>query len=93
MTITFEKLQALLKEKKTLMPEEVEAHIKEHGDMTDAEKVELEAQKLEIEKDNRTEEVTLEAYLAALKVLDSASEGSDEYKQAQTTVDKYEAGN
>ena len=33
MTITFEKLQALLKEKKTLMPEEVEAHIKEHGDM------------------------------------------------------------
>ncbi len=92
MSETFDKLKAVLAEKKTLTNDEVEKMVAEHGEMTDEEKIELEAQKLEAEKANKSEEVTLDDYLAALKVLDSAEEGSQDYKQAEAKVEKYEAG-
>lgn len=92
MTETFDKLKALLEEQKTLSAEEIQKMVGEHGEMTGEEMVELEAKKLEVEKENKTEEVSLDDYLAALKVLDDADEGSDEYKTAEATVQKYEAG-
>lgn len=92
MTETFDKLKALLADKNVLSNEDIESMVKEHGDMTPEEMTELEAAKLEAEKANKTDEVSLDDYLAALKVLDSAEEGSDEYKKAEATVEKYESG-
>lgn len=92
MTETFDKLKAMLEDKKTLSAEDIQKMVSDHGEMTPDEAVELEAKKLEVEKANKTDEVSLDDYLAALKVLDNAAEGSDEYKQAEATVDKYEAG-
>ena len=92
MTEAYDKLKAMLEEKKTLTNEDVEKMQAEHGNMTDEEKFDLEAKKLELEKADKTDEVTMDDYLAALKVLDEAAEGSDEYKKAEATVDKYESG-
>lgn len=92
MTETFDKLMAMLKDKQTLTPEDITSAESEHGEMTDEERIELEAAKLDAEKANKTEEVSLDDYLAALKVLDSAEEGSDAYKEAEAKVEKYEAG-
>lgn len=91
MTETFDKLKALLTEQKTLSNDDVSAMEAEHGEMTDEEKMELEAAKLEIEKQNR-DAVSLDDYLAALQVLDEADEGSDAYQQAEATVQQYESG-
>lgn len=92
MTETFDKLKTLLAEKKTLTNDDIQNMVKEHGEMTGEEFVKLEAEKLEIEKTNKTEEITLEAYQAALKVLDTADEGSEEYKKAEAIADKFESG-
>jgi hypothetical protein len=92
MSETFDKLKAVLAENKTLTNEDVEKLVAEHGEMTNEEKIELEAQKLEAEKANKSDEVSLDDYLAALKVLDSAEEGSAEYQEAESKVEKYEAG-
>ena len=91
MTETFDKLKTLLTEQKTLSNEDVSAMEAEHGEMTDEEKMELEAVKLEIERENR-DSVSLDDYLAALQVLDEANEGSDAYQQAEATVQQYESG-
>ena len=92
MTEAYDKLKALLETQKTLSNEDVATIQAEHGDMTDEEKFDLEAKKLEIEKAGKTDEVTLDDYLAALKKLDEVEEGSDEYKQLEAIVDKYESG-
>lgn len=87
----FEKLKELLKSQGSLSADDVTKLVTEHGELTDEEKMWLESEKLEIEK-AKTETVTMDQYLAALKVLDSAAEGSDEYKKAEALVDKYESG-
>ncbi|MFZ4815520.1 MAG: hypothetical protein ACOYL5_13360 [Phototrophicaceae bacterium] len=92
MSETFDKLKALLQEKKTVTPDDINKMETDHGKMTDAERVELEAQKLELEKAGKPGGITLEEYQAALKVLDTAEEGSDEYKKAEALADKYESG-
>jgi hypothetical protein len=94
MTETFDKLKALLDEKKTVSNEDIQKMVGDHGEMTPEEITELEALKLEAEKVTKKagEEVSLDDYLAALKVLDEAAEGSDEYKKAEAAVEKYEAG-
>jgi hypothetical protein len=92
MTEAYDKLKALLEEKKTLTNEDVDKIQAEHGDMTDEEKFDLEAKKLELEKADKSDEVTMDDYLAALKKLDEVEEGSDEYKQLEAIVDKYESG-
>lgn len=86
----FEPLKALLKSQGTLSNEDVEKLVAEHGELTSDEKMWLESEKLQIGKASAT--VTMEDYLAALKVLDSADEGSDEFKKAEALVDKYESG-
>ncbi|MEO0561651.1 MAG: hypothetical protein AAF125_06040 [Chloroflexota bacterium] len=92
MTETYDKLKALLDAQKTLSNDDVAKMVEEHGNMTDEEKFDLEAKKLELEKAAKTETVSLDDYLAALKMLDEAEEGSDAYKTAEATVEKYESG-
>ena len=91
MSAGFEHLKKVLEEKGTLSPEEVAAVEKEHGPLTDEEKFWLES---EMHKKDHAERqsVTMDEYLAASKVLDSAEEGSDEYKKALEIVEKFEAG-
>ena len=93
MSDTYDKLKDLLAKQKKLSNEEVEKMVAEHGAITDEEKIWLEAEKAKLEHDERTKEsVTMEQYLEALKVLDTAAEGSDEYKKADEIVQKYESG-
>jgi hypothetical protein len=91
MSATYDKLKALLESKGTITNEEVEKQIAETGAMTDEEKLTLEADR---HKKSRSDDVkiTMDEYLAASKVLDTAAEGSDEYKKAEAIVNKYESG-
>jgi len=91
MSVTFDKLEALLKEKGTLSNEEVDKMIAEHGAMTDEEKLTLEADRHKMQRTSG-QKITMEEYLAASKVLDTAEEGSEEYKKAEEIVNKYESG-
>ncbi|RMG85857.1 MAG: hypothetical protein D6712_08745 [Chloroflexi bacterium] len=91
MTEAFEKAKALLESQGSLSNEEVEKLVAEHGEMTDEEKMELEAARHKKARE-ADEEVTLEQYLEAVKTLDNAEEGSDEYKKAEAIVKKYESG-
>jgi hypothetical protein len=91
MSAAFDKLEAQLKEKGTLTNEEVDKIVAELGAMTDDEKLTLEADR---HKMTRTAgaQITMEEYLAASKILDTAAEDSDEYKKAEAIVNKYESG-
>jgi len=91
MSATFDKLKELLKSKGALTNEEIEAAVAASGDMTPEEHALLEAERLEAAK-SAGGKVSMDDYLAALKVLDSAAEGSDEYKKAEALVEKYESG-
>lgn len=92
MTKAYDELAKLLKEKKKLKPEDIEKVEKEHGKMTDEERVMLAAEMHEVEKEGREgENITLEQYLEASKILDSAKEGSEEYEKAKKVVDAFES--
>jgi hypothetical protein len=92
MSKAYDELTKQLKEKKKLKPEDIEKVEKEHGKMTEEEKVKLAAEMHEQEKQEREgKEITVEQYLEASKTLDSAKEGSDEYKKAKKIVDAFES--
>jgi len=91
MSKAFEKAKELLEKQGTLSNEDVEKLVAEHGEINDDEKMWLEAEKLKKERASQ-ESVTLEQYLEATKTLDSAEEGSEEYKKAEAIVEKYESG-
>ncbi|MBN1562367.1 MAG: hypothetical protein JXA10_00900 [Anaerolineae bacterium] len=91
MTDTFDKLKALLEEKGDLSDEEVTKMVSEQGDMTAEENMELSAVIHEKRRASQ-QTVTMEQFLEANKVLDSAAEGSDEYQAAQKIVDAFLAG-
>lgn len=91
MSATYDKLKELLTKQGTLTNEEVEKMIAEHGAMSDEEKLWLEAERHKLER-SKAETVTLEQYLEASKILETAAEGSDEYKKAEVLVNKYESG-
>lgn len=91
MTAAFDHLKKVLEEKQDLTNEDVEAAEKEHGALTDEEKFWLESEKHKLSrKDDPT--ITMEQYLEATKVLDTAEEGSEEYKKAEEIVNKFESG-
>jgi len=91
MSDAFDKLKELLEKQGTLSNEDVEKMVAEHGEITDEEKMWLEAEKLKKERsDDAT--ITMDQYLEATKVLDTADEGSDEYKKALAIVEKFESG-
>jgi hypothetical protein len=92
MSETFTKLKELLVSQNKLSAEDITQLETAHGALTDDERVELEAERHRVER-SQDETVTMDQYLAALKVLDSVPEGSDEYKTADALVQKYERGN
>jgi hypothetical protein len=85
-------LKELLVSQNKLSAEDITQLETAHGALTDDERVELEAERHRVER-SQDETVTMDQYLAALKVLDSVPEGSDEYKTADALVQKYERGN
>jgi len=91
MSAGFDHLMKVLAEKQTITPEDVEAAEKEHGALTDEEKLQLEAEKHKLEREGDAT-ITMDQYLEATKTLDTAEEGSDEYKKAEAIVEKFESG-
>lgn len=90
MTVTFDKLKELLA-KQSITQQDIEKMISEHGAMTEEETVQIAAEQHEKEREKQ-ETVTMEQYLEAAKVLDTAAEGSPEYEKALKIVEKYESG-
>ncbi len=84
MSENFDKLKARLVETGTLTDDEIQA-----ANLTDEEKIWLNAERYARQRDKQ-ELITLEQYIAANKVLDSAVEGSTEFVEAQRVVDAYE---
>lgn len=91
MSAAYDKLKELLEKQGKLSNDEIAKVVAEHGEMTDEEKVSLEAERHKRERESQAT-ITLEQYLEASKVLDTAAEGSDEYKKAEEIVNKYESG-
>jgi hypothetical protein len=87
MSASFDKLMAMLKEKGSITDDEVKKVTDESGALTDQEQLDLSAERLKSQK--RTA-VTLEEYLAASKILDTAAEGSPEFIAAEKIVNEYE---
>jgi len=92
MSETYEKLKALLAKQGTLSEDDIGKLVGEYGPLSDTERTTLEAERYEVER-AKGQKITLEQYLEASKVLDSAAEGSDAYKKALALVEAYESGN
>jgi len=84
MSEIFDKLKAKLTESGTLTDEELTS-----PGLTDEEKIWLSAERHSKER-GKQDKITLEQYVAANKVLDTATEGSNEYKEAERIVEAYE---
>ncbi|MBO9309810.1 MAG: hypothetical protein J7551_08505 [Chloroflexi bacterium] len=84
MSDAFEALKAKLAQTGSLTDEEIAA-----ADLTEEQKLWLNAERYARQR-NAGETVTLEQYLEANKVLDSAPEGSPEYEAARKIVERYE---
>jgi phage regulator Rha-like protein len=84
MSDAFEALKAKLAQTGSLTDEEIAA-----ADLTEEQKLWLNAERYAKQRDT-SETVTLEQYLEANKVLDSAPEGSPEYEAALKIVERYE---
>jgi hypothetical protein len=91
MSETFDKLKELLAKQGSLSEDDINKAIAASGAMSDTERTQLEAERYEKER-SKDQKITMEQYLEASKVLDSAPEGSDEYKKALALVEKYESG-
>jgi len=91
MSESFDKLKEFLTKNETLSDDEIKQVTDEHGDLTDEERVWIESERHRLAR-AKDETITMDQYLEALKVLDSAAEGSDEYKKADEIVTKYEQG-
>ena len=85
MSENFDKLKAKLAETGSLTDEEITAA----AGLTDDEKIWLNAERYSKQR-GKQDAITLEQYVAANKVLDTAAETSAEYKEAQRIVDAYE---
>ena len=90
MTETFEKLKALLHQQGSLTDAEIEAAESETGVLTDEERVWISAEQHDLLK-REGEAITLDQYLAATQVLDSADPGSAEYQEATRIVEAFES--
>jgi hypothetical protein len=87
---SFDKLMKLLKEKGSVSDEEIKKITDESGELSEAEHIEFSLAQVE---GGKKTEITLEEYLKATKILDTAEEGSDEYKAAEKIADEYEKAN
>lgn len=91
MSETFDKLKAQLDKQGTLSDDEIKKAVEASGAMSADEQAQLSAAIHEKER-TQDQKITLEQYLEASKVLDSAPEGSEEYKKAEKIVERYESG-
>lgn len=91
MSETFDKLKEQLAKQGTLSDDDITKAIAASGPLSDDERSKIEAERYEKER-TKDQKITMEQYLEASKVLDSAAEGSDEYKKALALVEKYESG-
>lgn len=91
MSETFEKLKVLLASQGKLSHDDIETMSAAHGALTPEEIVWLSAEQHDKERSGATLP-TMDEYLAASKVLDTAPEGSDEYKRAEAIVTAFEQG-
>jgi hypothetical protein len=91
MTDTFDKLKQMLAQQGTLSEADVENMVAAHGALTDDERVWLAAEQFRLQRASG-ETVTMEQYLAASRILDSAPEGSAEYNEALKIVEAFESG-
>ena len=92
MTATFDRLKAALQEKGALSDEDIAQAVEEHGEMTAEENMQLAADIFERQRAVE-KKVTMEQFLEANKILDTADENSEEYQKAQQIVDAFLAGN
>jgi hypothetical protein len=92
MSETLVQLQALLAKQGSLSEDDITKVAAQHGPLSEVERSVLEAERYEKER-GKGQAISLEQYLAASKVLDSAAEDSDEYKKALALVEAYENGN
>ncbi len=84
MSENFEKLKTKLAETGNLTDDEIN-----NSNLTDDEKLWLSAERHAKVRDKQ-ETITLEQYVAANKVLDTAKEGTPEYAEALKTIEAYE---
>lgn len=91
MSATFDQLRTRLEQQGSLSEDEITAAISATGPLTAEERAQLDA---EMHERRRVKErkITMDEYLSASKVLDSAAEGSDEYTAALKIVEAYESG-
>lgn len=87
MSASLDKLLTLLKEKGELSDDDVQKITAEHGELSPEEHIEFSLARL---KKGASTAITMEQYLAASKVLDTAPEGSPEYVAAEKIVEEYE---
>jgi hypothetical protein len=91
MSETYSKLKELLDKQGKLDKEEIEKMIAAHGDMTPDELTTLEAERHKKER-SQSSLPTMDEYLAASKILDTTTEGSEEYNKALKIVEAFEGG-
>ena len=90
MTDTFDKLKGQLEAQGTLTDDAISQAEAEFGALTDEERIWLSSE-IHDRTARKGDEITLEEYVAATQVLDSAAPDSDEYKKAQAIVDAFES--
>lgn len=90
MTQAFEEAKKLLEARGMLSDAEIDTLTAQHGDMTEEERVWLAAEIYERVRSGEAQ-VTLEQYLEATKVLDSAAPDSPEYKKAEAIAQAFES--
>lgn len=90
MTEAFEKLKALLDEKGSLSEEDITQVEAELGQMTDEERLWLSVEQHDRMK-REGDEITVEQYLEATKVLETAEPGSPEHEKAKRIVEAFES--
>ena len=91
MSETYDKLKELLDKQEKLEKEEIEKMIAAHGEMTPDELTALEAERHKKER-SQGGLPTMDEYLVASKLLDTTTEGSEEYNKALKIVEAFEGG-
>ncbi|HEX2907457.1 MAG TPA: hypothetical protein VHO69_11385 [Phototrophicaceae bacterium] len=91
MSETFDKLKAQLETQGKLSEEDITKAIEATGPMTPEERAKVDAENYEKSRE-KERKYTMDEYLAASKILDTAAEGSDEYNKALKIVEAYESG-
>lgn len=89
MTEAFDKLKAMLEEKGSLSDEDIATVEGEKGALTDEERLWLSVEQHD-RKERAGDAITLEQYVAAAQVLETADPASDEYKKAEKIVEAFE---